>query len=68
MTEGPRKVVCEICGQAKPLAKLAGRYYCYECARKVLEEHILTQLKELERRGIVQLASLRRGRAEPPAG
>ena len=46
-------VVCEGCGRAKPLAKIAGKYYCYDCGRKVVEEHILSQLKELEKRGVI---------------
>lgn len=46
-------VVCEGCGQAKPLAKITGKYYCYDCGRKIVEEHILSQLKELEKKGII---------------
>lgn len=45
---------CENCGRAKPLAKIAGKYYCYECGRKIVESHIYDQLKELERKGILR--------------
>ncbi|MEM0458274.1 MAG: hypothetical protein QXP94_06500 [Thermofilaceae archaeon] len=49
-----RPLVCEGCGRAKPLAKIAGKYYCYECGRRIVQEHIQEQLKELERKGIIR--------------
>ncbi|MEM1690134.1 MAG: hypothetical protein QXG48_02735 [Thermofilaceae archaeon] len=55
MLKGEGKaLVCESCGRAKPLAKIAGKYYCYECGRRIVEEHIREQLKELERKGIIR--------------
>lgn len=48
-------IVCDECKHAKPLAKINGRYYCYECGRKRVEEHIVLQLRDLERRGLIRL-------------
>ncbi len=45
---------CSVCGVNKPLAKIGGRYYCYDCGSKLVKEHILSLLKELERRGVVR--------------
>jgi tRNA(Ile2) C34 agmatinyltransferase TiaS len=51
--EGPR---CSVCGARKPLAKIGGKYYCYECGSKLVREHILLLLKELEKKGLVRQA------------
>lgn len=44
---------CSVCGREEVLAKIAGKHYCYECGSKLVKEFILSQVRELERRGIV---------------
>lgn len=41
---------CSVCGAKKPLAKISGKYYCYECGSKLVKDHIFVLLKELEKR------------------
>lgn len=53
MSDSPR---CSVCGAKKPLARIGGKYYCYECGSKLVREHIQSLLKELERKGLVRQA------------
>jgi len=50
-------LLCEECKRNKPMAKIAGKYYCYECGRKVIMEHLISQLRDLERRGIISFGT-----------
>lgn len=48
--EGPR---CSECGRRGALAKIRGKYYCYECGSRVVREHIQTLLQELRNKKLV---------------
>ncbi|MCS7105209.1 MAG: hypothetical protein NZ954_06570 [Thermofilaceae archaeon] len=51
------KIVCSVCGKATPIAKIAGKYYCFTCGNKIVKEHIVGLLKDLERKGFIQSTS-----------
>jgi DNA-directed RNA polymerase subunit RPC12/RpoP len=46
---------CSVCGAKKPLAKISGKYYCYECGSRLVRGHISMLLKELEKKGLAQV-------------
>ncbi|RLE62911.1 MAG: hypothetical protein DRJ49_02020 [Thermoprotei archaeon] len=46
---------CSICGSKDVIALIEGKYYCFKCGSKIVERHVLKQLEELERRGIIAL-------------
>ncbi len=43
---------CSACGKEGATAKIGGKYYCYSCGSRVVKEHVLRSLKELERKGL----------------
>lgn len=43
---------CSACGKEGATAKIGGKYYCYSCGSRVVKEHVLRLLKELERKGL----------------
>lgn len=46
---------CSVCGAKKTLAKISGKYYCYECGSRLVRGHISMLLKELEKKGLAQV-------------
>ncbi len=47
------EVKCSVCGSKEVVALIDGKYYCFKCGSKVVEEHVLKQLREFEKRGMV---------------
>ncbi|RLE64755.1 MAG: hypothetical protein DRJ38_04965 [Thermoprotei archaeon] len=47
------EVKCSICGSREVLAKIEGKYYCFKCGAKILNEHIKRQIKRMKEEGLI---------------
>jgi len=36
---------CVVCGSRNIMAKIEGKYYCFNCGSKIVREKVLTQIK-----------------------
>lgn len=57
MVEEGKEIKCCVCGSREVLAKIGGKYYCAKCGRKVVMEHLLAQIKVLEKSVLKQGAT-----------
>jgi len=49
-------VRCARCGRRNVIAKIMGKYYCYECGSRIVKEHILRVFEELRGKGLVKIS------------
>ena len=50
-----KEIKCAICGSKDVVAIINGKYYCFKCASRIVKKNVLSQLHDLEKRGVVSL-------------
>jgi len=49
------EVRCSVCGSPNVVAKIEGKYYCYECGAKLLRENSRKMLEHLKKKYLEQV-------------
>ena len=47
------EVRCSVCGSRDVLAKIEGKYYCFKCGAKILNDHLRKQVKRMREEGLI---------------
>ncbi|MCD6458019.1 MAG: hypothetical protein DRJ44_03800 [Thermoprotei archaeon] len=47
------KAKCSVCGSEKVLAKINGKYYCFKCGSKIIDQHIREQIIKMKEEGLI---------------
>ncbi len=49
------EIKCSVCGSPNVMAKIRGRYYCYKCGARLMQEHVTKLLESLREKGMIEL-------------
>jgi len=53
MSENKREFVCCMCGSKRVIAVIGGKYYCFKCGSKIVQDHVLRYIDLLKERGLI---------------
>ncbi|MCD6562449.1 MAG: hypothetical protein J7K23_00865 [Thermoproteales archaeon] len=53
-SEKMTKYKCTLCGSPEIMAKINGKYYCFKCGSKIVNEHVRKLIEDLGKKGLIE--------------